>query len=69
MAHMINELLSGFLYFNVEAIAVMVIINVDIMFPSDSVLELPHIGWLEPVVNFYQPTSTIHVFILLCVNF
>lgn len=46
MAHMINESLSGFLYFNVEAIAVMVIINVDLMFPSDSVLKLPHTGWL-----------------------
>lgn len=58
MAHMINESLSGFLYFNVEAIAVTVIINVDLMFPSDSVLELPHTGRLEPVImcgeNTYQ---------------
>lgn len=58
MAHMINESLSGFLYFNVEEIAVMVIINVDLMFPSDSVLELPHIGRLESFImcgeNTYQ---------------
>lgn len=56
MAHMINESLSGFLYFNMEAIAVTVIINVDLTFPSDNVLELPHIGRLEPVIMYGENT-------------